>query len=72
MYTLNALTDEGHVYSKRDQLIEKTVELLGADSETLERTVDKMIEDHDLVYEGDAIYLLPFYYCECGTANKPP
>lgn len=70
MYTLNALADEGHVYSKRDQLIEKAVELLDADSETLERTVDKMIEDHDLVYEGDAIYLLPFYYCECGTANK--
>ena len=23
-----------------------------------------------MVYEGDAIYLLPFYYCECGAANK--
>lgn len=57
MYTLNALADEGHVYSKRDQLIEKAVELLDADSETLERTVDKMIEDHDLVYEGDAIVM---------------
>ncbi len=35
MYTLNALADEGHVFSERTQLVKKAVELLEADEQSI-------------------------------------
>jgi exodeoxyribonuclease V alpha subunit len=33
-------------------------------------TIDQMLKDKDLIQEGDALYLPPFYYAETGTAVK--
>ena len=70
VYTLNQLSNEGHVYAERNQLLDAGVQLLGADKDSIEQVLDKMIAFEDLKTEGDAIYLPPLYYSEVGVANK--
>ena len=70
MYTLSELADEGHVYARKEQLIEKASALLEAEDGCVVMTMDQMLRDRDLIQEEDAIYLPPFYYAETGTANK--
>ena len=70
VYTLNQLSNEGHVYAERNQLLDAGVQLLGADKDSIEQVLDKMIASEDLKIEGEAIYLPPLYYSEVGVANK--
>ena len=70
LYTLGKLSEEGHVYAEREQLLKTAKELLQADEEPITTTLDQMIEKEDLVIDEDAIFLPPFYYAECGVANK--
>jgi len=70
LYTLSKLSEDGHVYSGREQLLKSAKELLQADEEPITAALDEMIEKEDLVTDEDAIFLPPFYYAECGVANK--
>ena len=70
LYTLSKLSEDGHVYSGREQLLKSAKELLQADEEPISAALDEMIEKEDLVTDEDAIFLPPFYYAECGVANK--
>lgn len=70
MYTLNELADEGHTFASREQLIQKGVSLLEAQESAVVSTLEKMLAAQDLILDGEAIYLPPFYYAETGTANK--
>ena len=70
LYTLGKLSEDGHVYAEREQLLKTAKELLQADEEPITTTLDQMIEKEDLVIDEDAIFLPPFYYAECGVANK--
>lgn len=70
MYVLNTLADEGHVYAERAQLIKKGVELLESGEEAVESALERMLLDEDLISDGEAIYLPPFYYAEKGVAGK--
>ena len=70
LYTLSKLSEDGHVYSGREQLLKSAKELLQADEEPITAALDEMIENEDLVTDEDAIFLPPFYYAECGVANK--
>ncbi len=70
LYTLGKLSEDGHVYAEREQLLKTAKELLQADEEPITATLDQMIEKEDLVIDKDAIFLPPFYYAECGVANK--
>lgn len=69
-YTLNELSNEGHVYAVEEQLIESAIKLLEADREPIEAALTEMIETEALVKEDEAIYLPPFFYSEAGTARK--
>lgn len=69
-YTLNELSNDGHVYAVEEQLIESAVKLLEADREPIESALAEMIESEDVVKEDEAIYLPPFFYSEAGTARK--
>lgn len=60
MYTLSELADEGHVYARKEQLIEKASSLLEAEDNCIVMTVDQMLRDKDLIQEEDAVYLPPF------------
>lgn len=82
MYTLSELSNEGHVYAEKQQLIDKASQLLEALPETIIMTMDEMLRKEELIPERNilktdeagspqtAIYLPPFYYAEVGTAAK--
>lgn len=82
MYTLSELSNEGHVYAEKSQLIDTASSLLEASPETVIMTLDEMIKTEDVIHEKNivkadedgnpitAIYLPPFYYAEVGVAGK--
>lgn len=82
MYTLSELSDEGHVYAEKQQLIDKAAELLEASPETVIMTIDDMLRNQELILEKNivrtgedgspvkVIYLPPFYFAEIGVAGK--
>ena len=70
IYTLNQLADEGHCYAEEEQLIATAKQLLEADEECIRTAMTHAIETEDLILDDTAIYLPPFYYAECGTANR--
>ena len=70
LYTLNKLSESGHCYAVREQLIEKAIQLLEVDAPELEITLDEMIRADDVIKEEEAIYLPPFYFSETGCAKS--
>ena len=70
IYTLNQLADEGHCYAEEELLIATAKQMLEADEECIRTAMTHAIETEDLMLDGTAIYLPPFYYAECGTANR--
>ena len=82
MYTLSELSNDGHVYAGKQQLIHKASELLEASPETIIMTMDDMLSKGELIQEKNIvktddegnpvtpIYLPPFYYAEIGVAGK--
>ena len=70
IYTLNQLADEGHCYAEEQKLIATARQLLEADEECIRTAMTHAIETEDLMLDGTGIYLPPFYYAECGTANR--
>lgn len=81
IYTLNKLSEEGHCYATRDQLLKSGTELLGVEGNLLSMTLDEMIHTKDVITdeiptkEGQevadkAIYLPPFYFSEVGTVKR--
>lgn len=69
-YTLSQLSNDGHVYADEEQLLTSAKELLEADESSVSEAMNQMIGANDLILDGEAIYLPPFYYAECGTANR--
>lgn len=70
LYTLNQLSNEGHVYAEEEQLIKAAITLLEADEEFIRQAMSDMIQEDKLMMEQEAIYLPPFYHSECGTAKR--
>lgn len=85
IYSLNKLSEQGHCFALRDQLIAKACELLDVSKPILSMTLDEMIRVKDVIMEksvvevpqkgngsafADAIYLPPFYFSELGVARK--
>ena len=69
-YTLNQLSEDGHVYATREQLTQAAAKLLEVDPAPVEKAVDLAITQADLVEEKDAIYLPAFHHAEKGVADK--
>lgn len=73
-YTLNKLSEVGHCFAYRDELIKAAGELLEVDEKLISAPLETIIENKDLIEENnsdtDAIYLPVFYYSEIGTANR--
>ena len=76
LYTLNRLSEEGHCYSTREQLLKTGVELLDVDRELLTGALEEMIRVEDVRTEplpeedGEAIFLPAFWFAELGTARR--
>lgn len=69
-YTLSQLSNDGHVYAVEEQLVKTACSLLEAEEEPVRCALADMIATKDVILEDEAIYLPPFYYAECGTANR--
>ena len=80
IYTLNKLSELGHCFAYRSDLIKAAVELLEVDENHISSPLETMIENKDLIKDlicdeennpdTAAIYLPVFYYSEIGTANR--
>ena len=80
LYTLNKLSDEGHCYARRDQLLKTGAELLAVEESVLPPVLDEMVRQDDVkteLIDGEdsapgetAVYLPPFWFAETGTAKR--
>lgn len=70
LYTLNKLSENGHCYAVREQLIKAAVQLLEVEEAELEITLDEMLRTEDVIREEEAIYLPPFFFSETGCAKR--
>ncbi|MDO4415896.1 MAG: ATP-dependent RecD-like DNA helicase [Erysipelotrichaceae bacterium] len=79
LYTLNALSDQGHCFATRDMLLKTGIEMLNVEETLLSNALDQMIKDNDVITEDfqnqeeeteKAIYLPPFYHAEKGCAER--
>ena len=70
IYTLNELTEDGHVYAEKEQLMKAASSLLEADEAAIQNAIREMIQNQELIPERDAIYLPSYYYAEVGAAMK--
>ncbi|MCD8045758.1 MAG: ATP-dependent RecD-like DNA helicase, partial [Clostridiales bacterium] len=51
LYTLNKLSESGHCYAVRDQLIGTAAKLLDVDEPELEMTLDEMMRTSDVIID---------------------
>lgn len=71
VYILNELSNDGHCFSTREQLLETAEKMLELEKSLIEETIDRMIEEKSIIPdEGEAIYLPAFYHSEVGIARR--
>jgi len=77
-FSLSSLSNEGHCFSTRDQLLAESVRLLEVSRAACEAQLDALVrQDALFVEDGDdgtpgtqAVYLPPFYLSERGAASR--
>lgn len=70
IYVLNELSNDGHCYAEKGQLISESEKILEIDRSIIEPTICRMINERVLIADiNDSIYLPPFYFSETGTAK---
>lgn len=69
LYALRMMAEEGHCYATQEQLLLKSQELLGADSENLLNEISLLVSRKDILIDGNAIYLPVFYHTEVNLAK---
>jgi len=71
LFTLNELSNDGHCFATREQLIGSACKLLEIEESLLSITLDHMLKENDVIFEEpDAIYLPQLFFSEAGTARK--
>jgi exodeoxyribonuclease V alpha subunit len=70
IYTMSTLTEQGHVFATREQLVDAASQLLAVEPGQCEWEMDILLGEKDLVADDQRVYLPPFYYAEGGIANK--
>ena len=70
LYTLGQLADEGHCFATGEQLLGTAAELLDVGEEAIGAVLADMSGADDVITDGEAIYLPPFHYAECGVARR--
>ena len=70
LYTLNQLSEDGHVFAEPEQLVSTAKELLHTDEEPITKVLQEMIEAKDLIADENKLYLPPFYFAESGSSKR--
>jgi len=65
------MSNEGHCFAYRDQLVEEAAKMLEAQPELIQKAVDKMVEESSIIQDiNDAVFLAAFYHSEAGVARR--
>ena len=71
LYVLSQLSNEGHCFAYRDQLVEEAKKLLEVETERIVSALDNMLKEGSLIPdEDDALFLPVFYHSEVGVARR--
>ncbi|MFZ5687188.1 MAG: ATP-dependent RecD-like DNA helicase, partial [Bacillota bacterium] len=71
IYVLNELSNEGHCYATREQLLNESEKMLELEKPLIGETLERMIAEKTVIAdEENAIFLPPFYHSELGTAKR--
>jgi len=70
LYALGNLTNEGHCFATREQLLTETMPLLDLAKVIIAPEIDKLVSQEALIEEENALYLPPFFHSENGVARK--
>jgi len=69
-YCLQKGLDEGHTYLPREELIEKSHDILKISRDRIVAVLNELIEVNHLTPDDEKIYLPAFYHAEKGLAEK--
>ncbi len=70
VHALDRATDEGHTCLPRERLIDAARELLEVEIAPIEKAIDQLLVDGEVVIEDDYVYLARLYKSERGVATK--
>lgn len=73
-YVINGFCAAGNTYMPKDRLISDACETLMVDSKSIEENIYNSVLEGRIIAEKiqdeDAVFTLPYYYCELGITNK--
>ncbi len=71
IYVLSELSNDGHCFATKEQLLEETIKMLELTEDNIVATLEKMIIEKSVILDYEnAIYLPAFYYSEVGVAKR--
>ncbi len=70
IHALQKITEEGHCYAKREQLLTMTAELLEITYESAEKALEVTLNTQSVVLEDDRLYLPHIHRAETGVARQ--
>ena len=73
-YVLNSFSGLGNTYMPKDKLINEAQRVLSVDKELIEANIYNSVLEGKIKVEKindvEAVYALPYYFCELGVTNK--
>ena len=73
-YVLNNFSSMGNTYMPKERLIAECEKVLSVNRDVVEENIYNAVLDEKLKVENikgvEAVYLLPYYYCELGVTNR--
>lgn len=73
-YVLNSFSGFGNTYMPKDKLINEAQRILSVDKELIEVNIYNSVLEGKIkiekINEIEAVYSLPYYFCELGVTNK--
>ncbi len=68
-YVLEQSAGDGHVFVPREELEERTAQLLETGKDLIQQGLDRALKRNTLIMEGADVYIPPLYYSEMGVAR---
>lgn len=69
-YILNELTNQGHCYGIINEIIDKSSELLEVEKLLVEKTLDVLKNNQEIILQEDRVWLPFYYFAELGVSKK--
>ena len=69
-YILNELTNQGHCYGIINEIIDQSNELLEVEKLLVEKTLDVLKNNQEIILQEDRVWLPFYYFAELGVSKK--